>query len=94
MFNPLLLNLKAIRKYKNIKKAIRIRHKVYNQQTRFVFEQEALGNCFVILPPKSLNIPHTEHNENKLKKVYEIGRKVAQERLEDLKRFIAEKTTK
>ena len=93
-FSSLMLHLKGVRKYKNIQAALRRRHIMYNEETKFVFEQEELGNAFIIAPTEPLGISHTEHDENELKRVYEAGRKVAQNRLADLKKFIEDRITR
>ena len=93
-FSSLMLHSKGVRKYKNIQAALRRRHIMYNEETQFVFEQEELGNAFIIAPTEPLNISHTEHDENELKRVYEAGRKIAQAKLEDLKKFIEDRITR
>lgn len=79
------------RKYKdypNFVSAVENRHIIYNKTTRFIKEQEALSNAFVIRPPEKLPIGRVEHNPEKLKQVYEIGRNSALDCLDELKIFL------
>lgn len=77
-----------LKKYPNFVKAVENRHIVYNKTVRYIKQQEALGKAFVIRPPESLPIGKTEHNPEKLQKVYEIGRQTALSRLDELIEFI------
>lgn len=64
------------------------RHEVYNETSAYIEEQERLGNTLVIRPAESLPIGRVEHDPEKLRAVYEIGRKVGEEHLEKVKRFL------
>ena len=75
-------------KYPKIVQAMSIRHTVYNEQTRLVFEREKQGNAFVICPEKPLDISRTEGDPDELQRVYEEGRRVGLEKLEQLKAFL------
>lgn len=79
-------------KYPALYKAMKNRHEMYNGQTKYVFEQEQNGNVFVICPETSLNISRTEHNTEELKRVYQLGRKTAEEKLEHVKDFLKKST--
>ena len=52
-----------------------------------MFEQEKLGKTFVICPEDDLKISRTEKNPDELQRVYDLGRKVMQERLEEFIKF-------
>lgn len=75
-------------KYPEMIKTMENRHIIYNEQVKKVEEQERTGNVFVIRPPESLNIGRTEKDPDELKRVYELGRKEALKRLEELKEFL------
>lgn len=64
------------------------RHEVYNETSAYIEEQERLGDTLVIRPEESLPIGRVEHDPEKLRTVYEIGRKVGEEHLEKVKRFL------
>ncbi len=79
----------TLRKYPNMVKAIANRHIRYNNTTRYVEEQEKNGTAFVIRPPQALNIGSMEKDPNELERVYQEGRKAAEEHLDALKAFLA-----
>lgn len=76
-----------LKKYPNIVQAMKNRAKVYNQEKDYVFEQEKLGKAFVICPESDLKISRTEKNPEELQRVYDLGRKVMQEKMEDFLKF-------
>ncbi|WP_407444008.1 patatin family protein [Fibrobacter sp.] len=79
----------ALRKYPKLLDAMANRHKMYNDETRYVFEQEKLGNVLVLCPEEPLGISRTEKNTAELQRVYDMGRKLALDRLEEIKKFLA-----
>lgn len=79
----------ALRKYPSIVNAMENRHNIYNEETKYVFEQERKGNALVICPEKPLGISRTEKNPDELQRVYDEGRKTALARLDEIRRFIS-----
>ena len=79
----------SLRKYPKIIEAMINRHIVYNETLKYIEECEKSGDTFVICPNKTLDIGRVEHNPDKLKEVYEIGRKIATDKLDEIKNFIA-----
>ena len=75
-------------KYPNFVGAVADRHIKYNAELLYVSRQEEAGNAFVIRPPQPLNISGMVKDPKELERVYQIGRKVMTERLEDLKKFL------
>ena len=78
----------ALKKYPEIVKAMKNRHIVYNKQKQYALEEERKGNALIICPEKSLGISRTEKKPDELQRVYELGRLTAQNRLEEIKKFI------
>ena len=76
-----------LKKYPNIVQAMKNRAKVYNHEKDYVFSQEKLGKTFVICPEEDLQISRTEKNPDELQRVYDLGRKVMQEKLEEFVEF-------
>lgn len=66
----------------------KIRHEIYNDELKHVFEQEKEGYNFVICPKSPLPIGHITHDPHKMKEVYNIGRNEALEKLTALERFL------
>lgn len=85
-FIPLISVL--FRKYPNIIKALKDRHNMYNETIKYICEKEEKGEVLVIRPKEALPIKRTEHTKDKLETVYETGRTVALERLDEIKNFL------
>ena len=89
--NSLLPLLKmCYRKYPGLVDALAVRHERYNETLDYIKKQKQAGQVFVIQPKEKLPVGHVEHNKEKLRKAYEIGRAQMTEQLEELKRFLAE----
>lgn len=78
----------TMRKYPAIIKAMGCRHLMYNEQLRYLAEQERKGNTLLIYPEDTLPIGRTEQNEEKMRKVYQMGRKCAEDNLKRIKEFL------
>lgn len=76
------------RKYPKLVEAIATRHEVYNASLDHIAQEEKNGNLLVIRPLEKLPISRTEKDPDKLRKVYEIGRSVAEHRIEEIKAFL------
>ena len=87
---PLLMGLIcfAMRKYPGMAKALARRHKMYNDQKKYVFDKADRGEVFVICPDEPLEIGRIEHNPDKLRAVYNLGREKALRELERIKEFL------
>ena len=78
----------ALRKYPKMIEALKNRHKMYNDNHSYIEEREKSGDVFVIRPDDILPIKRTSKNPELLKKVYEVGRRVAEDNLEKLKEYL------
>ncbi|MCF0222032.1 MAG: patatin family protein [Fibrobacter sp.] len=76
------------RRYPKLVDAVANRHVMYNEETRYVFEQEKLGKVMVLCPEVSLGISRTESDPEKLQRVYDRGRELALLRLDEIKAFL------
>lgn len=79
---------RALKAYPETIKTIARRHEMYNETTAYVRQREAEDACFVIRPREKLIVGRIEHDPEKLRAVYEAGRKVMEERLDALKAFL------
>lgn len=77
-----------LRKYPEMIKAMEERHIGYNEITKHIREKELSGELFVIRPPMPLNISGTTKEPGELDRVYQIGRKTAEETLPGLKEYL------
>ncbi len=84
--SPLMLAM--LRKLPAIEHAMAVRHLVYNRQMRQIEERERQGKVLVIRPPEALGIGHTEKDPAQLERVYQIGRRTAERRLDEIKAFL------
>lgn len=75
-------------KYPNLLAAIENRHRVYNETLTYISQMERTGKLLVIRPEIPLPVNRVEKDPDKLRQAYEIGRKIATERLEEIKRFL------
>lgn len=76
------------RKYPNLIKAMETRHIMYNQTLDYIKEKEEKGEIVVIRPKEELPLKHMEKDPKVLRQVYNIGRQAAEERLEDIRKFL------
>lgn len=79
----------GLHKYPNAIDALKNRHLMYNSELLLAKLSEERGEAFLIYPPEPLNIGSMETEESEIKRVYELGRKVALEQLPKLKEFLA-----
>lgn len=78
-----------LHKYPKLIEAMANRHNIYNAQTREIKEMEKRGEVYVIRPEAPLNIKRTENNPEELERVYQEGRKVATEKLAEIKNYLS-----
>ena len=78
----------TLRRYPNLLDAMNNRHNNYNNSRRLVFAEEKAGRAFVICPDEPLPIGRIEHDADKMRAAYNIGRAIGERNLEALKRFL------
>ena len=66
----------------------RTNHNVYNESIDKLCELEQSGKVFIIRPSEPITISRTERNPDRLKSVYELGRKDMEMYLEGLEEFL------
>ena len=84
--NPLIRRI--YKEYPKFLNTLDERLQVYNQQRELLEKREDEGKLFVIAPKEPLKIKKVEKDPEVLKKVYEIGREAALERLDELKKYL------
>lgn len=80
----------ALKKFPAIVRAMERRHALYNEETAYVFEKARRGDALVICPEKDLKISRIEKNPDKLQRVYDEGRRIAEAKLADVRGFLGE----
>lgn len=78
----------AMRGMPNTATAMQNRARRYNQTLRYIAEREKAGEILVIRPPHKLPVNHVEHDPEKLKETYEIGRKTGEQSLQQIVEFL------
>lgn len=78
-----------MRKYPAIAEAMERRHRNYNGSLRAVKKLEERGKVFLVQPSEPITIGRTEKDAGKLREVYELGRRDAMARLQEMKEFLA-----
>ena len=79
-----------LRKWPKVIEALKKRPAHYNKQLQQVREQERKGNAFVFRPATPLDVSRTTHDPKEMNRVYQQGREEALQRLDELKRFLAQ----
>ncbi len=79
-----------LRKWPKVIEALKKRPTHYNKQLQQVREQERKGNAFVFRPATPLDVSRTTHDPKEMNRVYQQGREEALQRLDELKRFLAQ----
>ncbi len=80
----------GLRKYPNMVEAMNRRHLMYNAQLDYVAEAERQGRCLVIRPNEDIPIGHVSHNPDQMECVYQIGRRMGEERINEIKKYLCE----
>ena len=78
------------RDFPKLVEAMASRHEKYNDTLDCIARREAAGELLVIRPPEKLPIGRTEKDPDKLRQVYEIGRRTAEARIEEIQKYLRE----
>ena len=77
--------------FPNLVASMTKRHEQYNAALDYIAGKEAAGELLVIRPPETLPIARTEKDPEKLRIVYEIGRKTAEDRIAEIQTYLQKK---
>lgn len=83
-----LIRLQSGKKYPHLVQAMEQRHIMYNQTLDDLKEMESRGEVYIIQPKEPIAIHRTERDPEKLKSLYDTGRREAMEHLENVKKFL------
>ncbi|MGL5978306.1 MAG: patatin-like phospholipase family protein [Erysipelotrichaceae bacterium] len=86
-----ILNLRYWR-FPNLCKMMANRHIRYNQNLEALETAQARGEVFVLAPPTSITLGRLEKNEEKLRKVYQMGYEEAKAQFSNLCSFLGNET--
>lgn len=79
---------RVLKEYPKVAELLSVRHDNYNETIAYIEEREKSGEVLVIRPPVALNIKPVCRDPEELYRVYNIGRKVGEEMLEQIKDFL------
>ena len=77
-----------LRKYPNLVEALKNRLKMYNDELYYISQQAKNGRCLIIAPGAPLPIGRISHDAEKMWATHEMGRKMAEVRLEEIRQFL------
>ena len=77
-----------MRRYPAIVRAMGRRHVMYNDELSYLSEQERRGNILLICPQETLPIGRTEQKEEKMRRVYGMGRQKGLEMIQTIRDFL------
>jgi predicted patatin/cPLA2 family phospholipase len=77
-----------LRKYPAIYKAMKNRYINYAENIKYINQKEEAGEILVIRPHSALEVKRTDRNPENLQKAYDLGRKQALERLDEIKKYL------
>ena len=79
-----------LRRYPGLIAAWEHRHEMYNAELRYIAQQQASGNTFVLCPDRALPIGHISHNRSLMRETYHLGRSLAETQLPRLLQFLGQ----
>ena len=79
------------RRFPRLLDAMQTRNVVYNATLNQIARREKAGKLLVIRPAQPLPISRTERDPEKLRQVYEIGRRTAEERIAEIRAYLERK---
>ncbi|MBS6951954.1 MAG: patatin family protein [Enterocloster asparagiformis] len=79
---------RAYRGYPKFVEAMARRHLMYNRQLDELQRMEQAGEILVIRPSRAIPIRRTEHNPERIKQMYDLGRRDGESALEQVMEFL------
>jgi predicted patatin/cPLA2 family phospholipase len=87
--NPLMPLIKiGLRHYPQALAAMRNRPEMYNRQLAYLEQEEQKGDTLVIRPQEKLPIGHISHDPEEMKRVYDIGREMGEQCIQEIRDFL------
>ncbi len=80
----------VLARYPRLVEAMEHRAEMYNSQKEHVFRRVTEGSAIAICPEKPLGIRRTEKNPDELQRCYDEGRRIATERLSEIRAFLSD----
>ena len=77
-----------LRKHPAVAQAMLNRHIIYRQQVAYAQSEAEAGRALVLQPDADLDIPHVCHDAERMQRVYDTGRSLAERRLDEIGAFL------
>ncbi|MCD8326943.1 MAG: patatin family protein [Lachnospiraceae bacterium] len=77
-----------LHKYPNLAKAVEMRSERYNHTLDVISDLEKKGEVLVIRPSETPDVSRTEHDPAKLQALYDLGRRDAEKKLDEVRAFL------
>ncbi len=78
----------ALRRYPALIRAWERRHEMYNEELRYIAEQQEQGNTLVLCPNRTLPISHISHSRRLMRETYDLGHSLAESQLPRILDFL------
>ena len=75
-------------KYPEFISAMKNRYAVYNRTLKYIEEQEKAGNIILLRPTQTIEVGRMEQDGRKIKAMYDLGKRDAERRLEEIFLFL------
>ena len=83
------IRLRYGKKYPEFVRAVATRHIRYNRAVRYAWKEAEKGRALIIQPDAPLNIPNIQHDPDELQRVYDIGRRIGEEKIKEIRAFLS-----
>ena len=77
-----------LRRYPAVYEAFRTRHEWYNRTLEYIDSRVADNSALLICPEKPLEISRICHNPETMQRIYDIGRRTAESKLDAIRNFL------
>ena len=79
---------RVYRDYPDFVEAMARRHLMYNRQLDEIKRMEDAGEILVIRPSRTIKIHRTEHDPERIRQMYDLGRQDGERAVERVRRFL------
>ena len=79
---------RVYRDYPNFVETMARRHLMYNRQLDEIRRMEEAGEILVIRPSRTIKIHRTEHDPDKIRQMYDLGRQDGEKAVERVRGFL------
>jgi predicted patatin/cPLA2 family phospholipase len=78
-----------LKRYPKVYEALAARYKWYNETLEYIDSRVAEGQAMLVSPEQPLEISRICHDPEQMQRVYDVGRNVAERRLDEIRKFFS-----